>query len=134
VFWELFENAVEISSAPSEPIPLFVPNYSWYEHDVDSIEALRPQKLRLGLWNIEASRRKLLPKILDLGKKEINVSFLYNRDKDPLVTIQRLPDQLASVDLAVLANIAGNTSRANILVKMHDLVHDFRALLFNVSN
>jgi hypothetical protein len=134
MFWELLENAVEISSAPSEAIPLFVPNYSWYEHDVDSIEALRPQKLRLGLGNIEASRRKLLPKVLDLGKKEINISFLYNRDQNPLVAIQRLPDQLASVDLAVLANIAGDTSRANILVKMHDLVHDFHALLFNVSN
>jgi hypothetical protein len=42
MLWERFENAVKVSSAPAEAIPLFVPYDPRNEHDIDSIEALGP--------------------------------------------------------------------------------------------
>jgi hypothetical protein len=134
MFRERFENAVKISSAPAETVALLVPHDSRNEQNVDSIEAFRSNNLRSGFGNIETSRRKVLPKVFDLGEEEVNVSFLYNRDKDSLVSVQGLSNQRASINLTVLADIAGNTSRPDILVKMQNLISNFHALLLYVSS
>jgi hypothetical protein len=118
VFRERFENTVKISSAPAQAVAFLVPYYPRNKHDVDCIEALWPLKLGLGLGDVEASWRELFPEIFDLGEEEVNVSFLHNWDKNSLAAIQGLSNERTSVNLAVLADVACNTSRADILVKM----------------
>jgi hypothetical protein len=82
-----FENTVKISSAPTETIAFLVPYYPWNEKNIDSIEARRSKILRFRLRNIETSSRELFPEVFDLGEEEVNVSFLYNRDKNTFVRI-----------------------------------------------
>ena len=74
------EDAIKISSAPAEPVALLIPHYPWNENYVDPVEALWSQKLWLGFGNVEASRRELFSEVLDLGEKEVNISFLYDRN------------------------------------------------------
>jgi hypothetical protein len=88
VLGKRFENTVKISSAPAETIALLVPYYPWNDKNIDSIEALRPNILRSWLGNIETSWSEFFPEVFDLGEEEVNVSFLYNRDKNMLVSIQ----------------------------------------------
>jgi len=88
VFWERFENTVKVSSAPSETIAFLVPYYPWNEKNVDGVEAFRPKILWSWLGNTETSRREFFPEVFDLGEEEVNVSFLYNRDENALVSIQ----------------------------------------------
>src|SRR6266568_2487304 len=107
MFWKRFENAIKISSTPAETIALLVPHNP---------------------------RDKLFPEVFDLGEEKVNVSFLHNWDKNSLVAIQGLPNERTSVNLAALADVAGNTSRPDILVKMQNLIHDLHTLLFYVSS
>jgi len=134
VFGKRFKNAVKISSAPAEAIAFLVPHNPGNEQNIDSIEGLGPKMLWLRFGNIEATRCELFSKVFDLGEEEVNVSFLYNRDKNSLVAIQGLSNQRASINFAILADIACNTSRPNVLVKMQNLIHDLHALLFYVSS
>jgi hypothetical protein len=80
VFWERFEDAVKVSSAPTEAVAVLIPHYPWNEHEVDNIEALWPQKFLFGFGNVEAPRGKFFPEVIDLGEEEVNVSFLHNGD------------------------------------------------------
>jgi hypothetical protein len=134
VYRERFENTVKISSPPAETVALLVPHDRGNEQNINSIKALGPKILQLGLGNIETSRRELFPKILDLREEEVNVSLLYNGDKNSLVAIQGLSNQRTSINFTVFADIAGNTSRADVFVKMQNLICDLHALLFNVSS
>jgi hypothetical protein len=88
VFRERFENTVKISSAPTETVAVFVPRYPWNEQNIDSIKTFRPKELWPRFGNIETSRREVSPEVFELREEEVNVSFLYNRDKNSLVAIQ----------------------------------------------
>ena len=88
VLGKRFENAVKISSAPSKTIALLVPHYPWNEKNINCIEAFGSKILWSWLRNIEAPRGEFFPDILDLGEEEINISFLNNRDKNTLVSLQ----------------------------------------------
>jgi len=134
MFWERLEDAVKVSSAPAEAVAFLVPYYPGNEHYVNCIKTLRTEIFLSGFGNVEASGGELLPEVFDLGEEEVNVSLLHNRDENTLVAIQRLPNEGTSVNLAALVDIAGNTSRPDILVKVQNLIHDFHTLLFNVSN
>jgi len=92
VLGKRFENTVKISSAPAETIALLVPHYPWNEENIDGIEAFGPKILRSWLWNMETSGRQFFPKVFDFGEKEVNISFLYNRDENALVSIQGFPN------------------------------------------
>jgi hypothetical protein len=134
VFWKRFENPVKISSAPAETVAVFVPRYPWNEQNIDNIKTFRPKELRPRFGNIETSRREVFPEVFELREEEVNVSFLYNRDKNSFAAIQGFSNQRASINLTILADVAGNPSRADILVKMQNLICDLHALLFNVSS
>src|SRR3989442_15721463 len=132
--WKRFENTVKISSARAETVAFLVPHDPGNEQHIDSVEALGPNKLRPGFRNVEISRRKLFPEVFELREEKVNVSLLHNGNKNSLVAIQGLPNERTSVSLTALADITGNTSRADILVKMQNLIHDLRTLLFYVSS
>jgi len=129
-----FENAIKISPAPAETIAFLVPYYCRNEKDIDCIKAFWPQILWLRFRNIETSRCELFPKVFDLGEEEVNVSLLYNWDENSPFAIQGLSNQRPGIDFTILADIAGDSSRAYILVKMQNLIHNLHALLFYVSN
>src|SRR5205807_8822911 len=57
-----------------------------------------------------------------------------NGNKNSLVAIQGLSDERTRVNLATLADVTGNTPRADILVKMQNLIQDFHTLLLYVSS
>jgi len=133
MFRERLEDAVKVSSAPAEAVAFLVPYYPGNEHYVNCIKTLRTEIFLSGFGNVEASGGELLPEVFDLGEEEVNVSFLYNRDQNSLVAIQGFPNKRTSVNLASLADVAGNASRTDIFVKMENLIHDLHTLLFNVS-
>src|SRR5205807_2933063 len=74
------------------------------------------------------------PEVFDLGEEKVNVSFFHNGNKNSLVGIQGLPDERTSINLTALADVTGNTPRADILVKMQNLIQDFHTLLLYVSS
>src|SRR6266705_6993066 len=62
---QLLDRPVEVSSPPSEPISLPVPDDTRHKDNVHLVQADRTDKLLLGLENPKSPRSKLLSQVLD---------------------------------------------------------------------